>query len=112
MVTSRLRNVDIVEHDIGGVRNEVIVLRTTTQPQVGKHAVHQPVDADKHRPQGVGVSSVLVVPHLAIAVEGTTCLASANKDNAYAGRFEPPAATAPAVSQQTSWVKVGPRPGV
>lgn len=65
-------DVDVVEDDIGGVGDKVIVLRAVAQHQVGDDAVVEAVDAEEHGPEGVDVLGVEVVPDLSVAVDGAT----------------------------------------
>ena len=74
-------DVDVVEHDIGAVGHEVVVLRAVAEDEVRDDAVLEAVDADQHGPQRVDVLGVQVIPDLPVAVESSTYRKSASDLN-------------------------------
>lgn len=50
LASAKSTNIDVVEHDITGVSNEVVVLRTISEDKVGYDTVLEPVHANQHGP--------------------------------------------------------------
>lgn len=71
-VSATSSNVDIVKNDIGRVGNKVVVLGRVSQHQVGNDAVVETVNAKQDWTQRVDVRGVCLVPHLPVAVNGSS----------------------------------------
>ncbi len=67
-------NVDIVEYNIGGVGNEVVILGWVSQHQVTENWVVKAIDTDQDRSESVDVCRIKIVPDLPIAIDGTTAI--------------------------------------
>lgn len=50
LTLARASNINIVEHDITRIRNEMVVLGAVTQRKVGHHTILQPIDTDQDWP--------------------------------------------------------------
>jgi hypothetical protein len=73
---TRSSNVDVVEYNVGGVRYNVVPLRTVPQHEITDGRVVQTNDAHENGAENVDIRRIEVVPDLAIAIDSATTLGS------------------------------------